>query len=235
MRLDRISHVMVLRWFDAYSRTAPGGANRVLDVLRQILNHALVCGHIAANPAMNTRRNPRAKLTRFLSREEIQRLHRVLDGYTQSSESACQQADIIRLLLLTGCRKSEIVRLRWQEVDGDRLNLTDSKTGPRTVYLNAKAREIIERGALPLGDHPTDHVSAEDVEQHVQVEVRLGFRPQQARDVPTPQNFVSQRHRVNALSNHRLHLVKNLPALAPITERTRHFRRQTDPAVDFAQ
>ena len=123
----------------------PAAPNRVLDVLRQILNHALVCGHIAANPAMNIRRNPRAKLTRFLSREEIQRLHRVLDGYTQSSASARQQADIIRLLLLTGCRKSEIVRLRRQDVDGDRLNLSDSKTGPRTVYLNAQAREIIER------------------------------------------------------------------------------------------
>ena len=49
------------------------------------------------------------------------------------------------------------------------------------------------------------------------------------------QIFVSQRHRVNALSNHRLHLVTNLPALAPVTERTRHFRRQTDPVVDFAQ
>ena len=145
VHLDRISHVMVLRWFEAYSMTAPGGANRVLDVLRQILNHAHVCGHIAANPAMNIRRNPRAKLTRFLSREEIQRLHRVLNGYTEKSTSACQQAEIIRLLLLTGCRKSEIVHLRWEEVDGDRLNLTDSKTGARRVYLNARAREIIER------------------------------------------------------------------------------------------
>ena len=42
-------------------------------------------------------------------------------------------ADIIRLLLLTGCRRSEIVRLRWSEVDHDKLVLADSKTGPRTV------------------------------------------------------------------------------------------------------
>ena len=145
VRLDRISRIMVVRWFDAYSRTAPGGANRVLDILRQILNHAAACGHIATNPARTIRRNRRAKLTRFLSREEIQRLHRVLDRHAERSESARQQADIIRLLLLTGCRKSEIVRLRWQEVDGDRLNLADGKTGPRQVYLNAQARDIIER------------------------------------------------------------------------------------------
>ena len=145
VRLDRIRRVIVVRWFDAYSGTAPGGANRVLDVLRQILNHALVCGHIATNPARNIRRNRGAKLTRFLSREEIHRLHRALDNHAHRSESARQQVDIIRLLLLTGCRKNEIVRLRWQEADGDRLNLTDTKTGPRRVFLNAQARTIIDR------------------------------------------------------------------------------------------
>ena len=114
-------------------------------ILRQILNHAAACGHIATKPARTIRRNRAAKLTRFLSREEIQRLHRVLDRHAERSESARQQVDIIRLLLLTGCRKNEIVRLRRQEVDGDRLNLGDSKTGPRRVYLNAQARDIIER------------------------------------------------------------------------------------------
>ena len=71
MRLDRIRRAPVVRWFDAYSRTAPGGANRALDVLRQILDHAVACGHIPTNPARTIRRNRRTKLTRFLSREEI--------------------------------------------------------------------------------------------------------------------------------------------------------------------
>ena len=153
VRLDRISRVMVVRWYDAYSRTAPGGANQVLDLLRQILNHALVCGHIATNPARNIRRNPRSRLTRFLSREEIRRLHRALDHHAQRSVSKRQQADIIRLLLLTGCRKNEIVQLRWREVDGDRLRLTEAKTGPRRVFLNPQARTIIERQTRQ-GDSP---------------------------------------------------------------------------------
>ena len=50
-----------------------------------------------------------------------------------------EQADIIRLLLLTGCRRSEILRLRWSEVDHDRLVLADGKTGPRIVPLNTPA------------------------------------------------------------------------------------------------
>ena len=145
MRIDRIERVTVARWFDDYSRTAPSGANRALGVLRRVLDHAVECGHIATNPARTIRRNRRAKLTRFLSREEIGRLHRVLDDHAERSASARQQVDIIRLLLLTGCRKNEIVRLRWQEVDGDCLNLGKAKTGPRRVFLNAQARTIVER------------------------------------------------------------------------------------------
>ena len=35
--------------------------------------------------------------------------------------------------------------LRWQDVDGDTLNLADAKTGPRRVFLNSPARAILER------------------------------------------------------------------------------------------
>ncbi len=144
-RLDRITRNMALDWFETCSRTAPGSANHALALLRQILNHAIRCGHITTNPVRGIKRNPDRKMTRFLSREEITRLHRVLDRYVEGSASEAQQADIIRLLLLTGCRRSEIVYLRREEVRDDRLELLDSKTGPRTVLLNAGAREIVER------------------------------------------------------------------------------------------
>ena len=144
-RLDHVTRVGVIRWFEKYSKTAPRNANSALTLLRLILNHALACGHIDANPARGIRRNPEAQLNRFLSREEIRRLHSVLDRYAQGPPSQAQQADIIRLLLLTGCRKSEIVRLRREEVKDDRLELRDSKTGPRTVMLNGPARDIVER------------------------------------------------------------------------------------------
>ena len=47
--------------------------------------------------------------------------------------------------MLTGCRRSEILTLRWQDIDGDTLNLVDAKTGPRRVFLNAPARAMLER------------------------------------------------------------------------------------------
>ena len=143
--LDRIDRPSVIRWFEGYSVRAPGGANSALLVFRQIMNHAISRGHIETNPTRGLKRNPRPKLTRFLSREEIGRLHEVLDGYEPRQPSGKAQADIIRLLLLTGCRVGEMVKLRWREVDGDTLELEDSKTGPRQVLLSPEARAIIER------------------------------------------------------------------------------------------
>ena len=141
--LDRISPAHVRQWFDRYSRIAPGGANRTLDVLRQIMNFAAACGHIESNPVQRIVPNRRPALTRFLSREEIVRLHEVLDAQTRKGSR--QQADIVRLLLLTGCRRGEIMGLRWSEVQDGMLALADSKTGPRTVPLNRQARAILDR------------------------------------------------------------------------------------------
>ena len=129
--LDRMTEARIRRWFDRYSRTAPGNANHVLARLRQMLNFAVACGHIESNPAEGIVFNRRPKLTRFLSREEVARLYRALDA--QPRKESRPQADIIRLLLLTGCRKGEIVNLRWSEVRDDRLVLADTKTRPRTV------------------------------------------------------------------------------------------------------
>ena len=148
--LDRIAPAQIGKWFDRFSCTAPGNANHALDLLTQIINFAIARGHLETNPARAVQRNPRRMPTRFLSREEVARLHRVLDGQTRKSSQ--EQADIIRLLLLTGCRRSEILRLRWSEVDRDRLVLADGKTGPRIVPLNAPARRILER--RPRGTSP---------------------------------------------------------------------------------
>ena len=151
--LDAIRRIDVERWFDAYSRTAPGGANKALEVLGQIMNAALAAGHAGTAPVKGIAKNPRPKLTRFLSAEEIERLHRVLDRLVGERPSRRQQADVVRLLLLTGCRAGEILKLQWSEVDGDRLNLADTKTGPRRVWLSQAAQAILAhqpRAASPL-------------------------------------------------------------------------------------
>ena len=150
--LDRIAPAQVGRWFDRFSRTAPGNANHALDLLTP--------DHQLRDRPRSPRNQPGAGREKepetgahavSVPRRGIARLHRVLDRQTRDSRR--EQADIIRLLLLTGCRRSEILRLRWSEVDRDRLVLADSKTGPRIVPLNTPARRILERrprGASPF-------------------------------------------------------------------------------------
>ena len=145
LRLDRIAPGDVDAWFDRCSVTAPANANRALALLRRIMNHAVSNGLIAVNPARRTPMNPRPRLSRFLSAEKIVRLHEALDRCVAKRPAYAVQADLIRLLLYTGCRKSEVRNLKWSEVDGDTLRLADSKTGPRTVYLSADACAVIDR------------------------------------------------------------------------------------------
>ena len=51
---------------------------------------------------------------------------------------------VVRLLLFTGCRKSEILTLKWTDYREGRLYLRDGKTGPRTVWLSSPARWIFD-------------------------------------------------------------------------------------------
>jgi integrase len=53
--------------------------------------------------------------------------------------------DIIRLLALTGARRNEIARLKWEEVDQERstLRLQDSKTGRKVIPLGAAALSVL--------------------------------------------------------------------------------------------
>ncbi len=145
LRLDRIGRPHVERWFDTMSRDTPGAANIALAVLRQIMSAAKAVGHVGTDPVAGVRPNPGRKMTRFLSAKEIGRLHWTLDRLVEKRPSRRPQADIIRLLLLTGCRKSEILTLRWSEVDGEMLRLAEAKTGPRTVWLSEAAQVVIAR------------------------------------------------------------------------------------------
>ena len=170
--LERISPARVRRWFDAFSRTAPANANRGLEALRQIMNFAIACGYADANPAVGIALNLRPKLTRFLSREEIARLHRALDRQTGRDQR--QQADIVRLLLLTGCRRGEIVQLRWSELRDDTLMLEESKTGPRSVPLNSQARRIL--GRQPRNGSPFVFPSSHDPSRPRSPDLGLWYR-----------------------------------------------------------
>lgn len=152
MHLDEIDRATIVGWFEGYSKTYPGGANRSLEILMTVLEFAVVCGYIDVNPAKGIKKNPKKTLNRFLSAEEIRRVSEVLAEAEQESPFHKQGADIVRLLLLTGCRHREITHLRWDMVRGDVIKFPDTKTGPRDVFLSAEAKAIIK--AQPRTKHP---------------------------------------------------------------------------------
>jgi integrase/plastocyanin len=145
--VDHISSGDVQRWFAAL-HDKPGAANRSLALLSVMMREAERYGYRDANtnPCKGMRRYRLRKQERFLSDDEYRHLGRMLAA--QDSVTPLRVA-MIRLLLLTGCRKSEIRTLKWSYYRTGRngrkhLYLPDSKTGPKTIYLSAPARAILD-------------------------------------------------------------------------------------------
>ena len=132
----------VQAWFRSLHAT-PAAANRSAPVLSVIMQQAEAWGHRPenSNPCRGIRRYRQAKSERFLSVEEYRQLGRVLDRHAANRPL---HVAALRLLLLTGCRKGEVLSLEWSFYRESRLYLRDSKTGPRTVWLCAAARDVLD-------------------------------------------------------------------------------------------
>jgi integrase len=131
--------------FHAVRRDAPINANRCRALLSHLFKMAEVWGERppGSNPCRYVEKFGERKRERFLSAEELSRLAEALENCAGIEPSSATAA--IRLLILTGCRLSEILSLRWEQVDAERrcLELPDSKTGPKTVPLGAPALRLL--------------------------------------------------------------------------------------------
>jgi integrase len=125
----------------------PYQANRTLGVLSKMMNLAEIWGlrDRHSNPCEDIQRYPERKRERFLSLEEVKALGRVLDTAESEGSEGKYACTAFRLLLLTGCRLSEIQKLEWKHVylDEGELRLPDSKTGAKTIHLGAAAIALL--------------------------------------------------------------------------------------------
>ena len=137
-----ITREEVQRWFRSLHAT-PAAANRSAPILSVIMQQAAAWGYRPddGNPCKGIKRYRQKRSERFLSPEEYRCLGMALDRHEARQPF---HVAALRLLLLTGCRKSEIVTLEWRFYRDGRLYLADSKTGPRTVWLCSAAREILD-------------------------------------------------------------------------------------------
>lgn len=145
-----------------------GTATRTVRLLGGIFTYAVKHGYIETNPRSGVELYADNKGKRYLSPDEFRRLGEVLqeaetvglpwvfnEGVNEKHrpKKAENQREVIspyavaaiRLLILTGCRLSEILKLKWENVDFNRglLDLSDSKTGAKEVLLGAAALKVL--------------------------------------------------------------------------------------------
>lgn len=148
LHLDEITTQDIAKWF-AEKRDA-GLAPATVEKIRIVFNRSFELAlrwkmpGITSNPIKGI---PRRKFSnardRFLSSEEAERLQQAV-----AASSNPQLKHIVGLLLLTGARKSELLKAKWQDVDLDRRAwfIPDSKTGKsRHVPLSQAAVDIINQ------------------------------------------------------------------------------------------
>ena len=155
-RISDIQRADVAR-FHHDLRDRPYQANRALGVLSKMMNIAEEWGLRldGSNPCRHVKKYREVKHERYLTREELQRLGVVMtEERTKSAESPFAIA-ALGLLVLTGARLSEILTLRWENVDvaNGLLRLPDSKTGAKLIYLNAAAINLL-RTMPRMADNP---------------------------------------------------------------------------------
>jgi len=124
-------------------RATPYQANRLVALLSKMFNWSGRRGE--RNPCVGVERFAEQKRRRYLSSTELACLGDVLSQMEEQRLTSPYVIAAIRLLVFTGARLTEILTLRWDHVDLERgvLNLTDSKTGAKTIYLNAASRNLL--------------------------------------------------------------------------------------------
>lgn len=135
---------------------AKGGAGAALKVasdLSIILAYAVELGILPANPVSGARKPKAGKRHSYLTAEQVAAIAKALSEMEAAGTNKAG-LDLIRLLLLTGARPSEIESLRWEEVDLENacLRLSKTKTGYSRRPLSRQAIELIK--AQPQTDSP---------------------------------------------------------------------------------
>ena len=151
-----VDHAAVSAFHHGLAGT-PAAANRAVEMLFRIYRAAEERELIpeGSNPCRQIAMNRQRRHERFLTDEEFRRLGLVLDEAESGGGGIMYAAMAIRLLLLTGCRKSEILNLRWDHVDLEarEMRLPDTKSGPWTVQLSPAAAEVLAR-VPPVDGNP---------------------------------------------------------------------------------
>ena len=167
-KADKLTRSQVGKLHSSLAAT-PFQANRVLAVVGSMYAFADRAGIVAEgiHPARGIEKFKESRRERFLTSDELERLGAAIReaetvGFPWTVDEAKSTAKhvakakrftriappaaaALRLLLFTGCRLREILHLEWEHVDIERgcLFLPESKSGRKTVILNAPALSVL--------------------------------------------------------------------------------------------
>ena len=126
----------------------PAMANQAVKLVSKMYSLAEAWGNMppGRNPCGSVRRYRERSRERFLTPEEFRRLGRVLQEIEKDGSMWPPAIAALRLLMLTGCRKREILTLRWEDVDRTtgELRLRHAKAGPRMVPLTVPVLAVLD-------------------------------------------------------------------------------------------
>lgn len=126
-------------------RGGPGAARKVFRDLSAMYNFAVRRGLVDANPCNKAVvKKTDGRRTRFLTLAEVRKLGEACDALEEEGLNI-KALNITRLWILTGCRRQEIVELKWDEIDFERglMRLADTKTGQSVRPLSGATAAML--------------------------------------------------------------------------------------------
>lgn len=143
LKVAAVTYSDVDRLHRELSKRAPTHANRVIALLSKMMTLAIKWGWRTDNPVVGVERNQEQKRKRYLSTDELMRLTAALAGHRDQ-----QAANIVRLLLLTGARKGELLAADWTQFDLEsgtwtKPAATTKQALDHVIPLLAPARQLL--------------------------------------------------------------------------------------------
>jgi len=125
----------------------PCQANRSVLVLSKLFNlcEQWELREQGKNPCRHIQFYKENKRNRFLDKIELQRLWQALDAASNEGIASLYAVNAYKLLILTGCRLSEIRTMQWSFIRGNHVEFPDTKTGYKRLPLNEEAMHILRQ------------------------------------------------------------------------------------------
>jgi integrase len=235
VRADKVTSAVIAKLHGKLVPT-PFQANRMLAVVGSMYAFASRVGILneGTNPARRIEKFPEHRRERFLTCDELERLGAAIreaetngipwkvDEAKPNAKHLARQgnrftkldpfaAAALRLLLFTGCRLREILHLKWEHVDLERglLFLPDSKTGRKTVVLNAPAVAVLTRldrlGSYVIPGQTQKKPDPGSLRQTTVIAFLLADNPERPRaDLKRPWEAVAKRAGLDGVRIHDL-------------------------------